>query len=120
MILDSVPTSASLGTVLHARAIAATPQRLALDIIIGACVAAAAAWIQAFGWITLTSAGLCFAFYGAWAFAERFLETGPELMPRSEEIALTVIRGAAALCGLAALLVMAFSLVSVLLGTWIS
>ncbi len=120
MILDSVPRSASLASILHARAVAAAPRRLVLDVVIGSLVAAAAVWVRTFGWITLMCAGLCFAFYGLWAFAERRLETGPELMPRPAEIAWTVARVFAATGGLAAILVMTFSLVSVLIGTWIS
>ncbi len=120
MILDSVPPNASLGSILHARAVAAAPRRLALDVALGSLVAAAAAWARTFGWITLMCAGLCFACYGLWAFAERSLETGPELMSRPAEVVWSVVRVAAAIGGLAALLVMAFSLVSVLLGTWIS
>ena len=120
MILDSVPPNASLGSILHARAIAATPTRLALDVVIGLAVAAAAAWARTFGWITLMCAGLCFAAYGVWAFAERGLETGPELMSGPAEIVWSVVRVLAAIGGLAVLLVMTFSLVSVLLGTWIS
>lgn len=120
MILDSVPPNASLGSILHARAVAASPRRLMLDVAIGSAVAGASAWAHTFGWITLTCAGLCFAFYGIWAFAERRLETGPELMSQSEEMGFSALRVVAAVCGLSSLLVMAFSLVSATLGTWIS
>jgi len=120
MILDSVPPNASLVSILHARAVASSPRRLALDMIVGSLVAAAASWARAFGWITLMCAGLCFACYGLWAFAERALETGPELMSRPTEIVWSVVRVLSAIGGLAALLVMTFSLVSVMLGTWIS
>ena len=120
MILDSIPPNASLASILHARAVGAAPRRLVLDVVIGSLVAGGAAWARMFGWITLMCAGLCFACYGLWAFAERRLETGPELMPRLAELVWNVVRVVAALAGLAALLVMAFSLVSVLLGHWIS
>ena len=120
MILDSVPPNASLGSILHARAVAATPIRLALDVVVGSLVAAAAMWARTVGWITLACAGLCFACYGVWAFAERGLETGPELMSQGPEIVWSVVRAMAAIGGLAALLVMAFTLVSGMLGTWIS
>lgn len=120
MILDSVPPNASLGAMLHARAVAATPSRLTIDIVVGTIVATAAAWARPFAWITITCAGLCFACYGVWAFAERRLETGAELISRTEEIGLTALRGIAALAGLAAFLVMAFTIVSRMLGTWIS
>lgn len=120
MILDSVPPNASLGSMLHARAVAAAPRRLVLDVVIGSLVAAAAAWARTFGWITLMCAGLCFACYGLWAFAERALETGPDLMSRPAEIVWSAARVFAAIGGLTALLVMTFSLVSVMLGTWIS
>ncbi|MEP6832556.1 MAG: hypothetical protein ABJB74_04140 [Gemmatimonas sp.] len=120
MILDSVPPNASLGSILHARAVAATPMRLVLNIVVGAGVAAAAAWAHKFWWITATCAGLCVAFYGVWAFAERRLETGPDVMSQTEETGLSILRVGAALAGLAAALIFTFSLVSVLLGTWIS
>ena len=120
MILDSIPPNASLGSILHARAVAAAPRRLALDVVIGSLVAGGAAWARMFGWITLMCAGLCFACYGLWAFAERRLETGPELMSRPAEVFWSVVRVVAAVGGLVALLVMSFSLVSVLIGTWIS
>lgn len=120
MILDSVPPNASLGVILHARAVAASPRRLVLDVAIGAIVAAAAAWARPFGWITLASAGLCFACYGLWALAERELETGPELMSQSKETALSLLRVVAAVGGLAVLLVMTFSLIWVMFGGWIS
>lgn len=120
MILDSVPPNASLASILHARAVAAAPRRLALDVVIGGAVAAAAWWARPFGWITLMCAGLCFATYGVWAFAERRLETGPELMSQAEEIGLSILRVVVAIAGLASLLIMTFSLLSVMLGHWIS
>ena len=120
MILDSIPPNASLGSILHARAVATAPRRLVLDVVIGSLVAAAAAWARMFGWITLMCAGLCLACYGLWAFAERGLETGPELMSRPAEMVWSVVRVLASVGGLAALLVMVFSLVSVMLGSWIS
>ena len=120
MILDSVPPNASLSSLLHARALAAAPRRLALDVVIGSLVAAAATWARTVGWITLACAGLCFACYGVWAFAEREMETGPELISQRPEIVWRVVRVMAAMGGLAALLVMAFTMVSGLIGTWIS
>lgn len=120
MILDSVPPNATLSSMLHARAVAATPRRLALDIVLGTAVAAFAAWARMFGWITLLCAGLCFACYGIWAVAERQLETGPSSISVAREYAFTLLRGIAALGGMSALLVMSFSLISVMLGHWIS
>ncbi|MEO8000212.1 MAG: hypothetical protein ABI852_22370, partial [Gemmatimonadaceae bacterium] len=77
-------------------------------------------WFHPKVWIVLTCAGLCFALYGVWAMAERQLEIGPDNMSQSEESLWTVLRVVAALAGLASALIMAFSLVERMIGTWIS
>lgn len=120
MILDSVPPNATLSSMLHARAVAATPRRLYLDIAGGSAVVVAAALTQPYGWITMACAGLCFASYGIWALCERRMETGATPLEHSEEVALGAVRFVVSITGFAAFLVMAFSFTSVLLGHWIS
>jgi hypothetical protein len=120
MIQNLVPQNASLGSVLHARALATPPLRLALDIAVGSIVAGVAYWVHPFWWVLATAAGICFAGYGVWAFAERRLETVEDEMSRGSEFAWNAMRTLAAIVGLAAALVLTFSVVSVMLGSWIS
>lgn len=120
MMTNSLPSNASLGSILHERALNATPTRLLLDIGVGSLVAIAAWWFHPRLWIVIACAGLCFALYGVWATAERELEIGPDDMSQAMESMWSIVRVAAALTGLAAALVMTFSLVTGMLGTWIS
>lgn len=120
MTPDSLPNNASLGSILHERALNSTPTRLMLDVGVGSAVGVASWWFHPKMWIVLTCAGLCFAFYGVWATAERQLEIGPDDMSQREESIFTVLRVVAAIAGLASALILAFSVVESMLGTWIS
>lgn len=120
MMPNSLPSNASLGTILHERALNATPTRLLLDVGVGTAIAVAGWWFHPRLWIVIVCAGLCFVMYGLWATAERQLELGPDDMSQAEESMLGVVRVVAALTGLASALIMTFSLVTGMLGTWIS
>lgn len=113
---------------LRARALASAPRRLALDILLGAAVAAVAGWARPPGWVPLVSAGLAFALYGTWAVAERQLQ--PPLVPPAEPMAASrraaldylwfLLRALAAVGGLLAFALCLFALLGLSLGTWIS
>ena len=120
MMTNSLPQDASLGAILHDRALSSTQTRLLLDIGIGAAFAVASWWFHPKIWIVLVSTGLCFVCYGVWALAERELVSQIENMSQFTEYALSAVRVIAALAGLASALVMAFSLIAKMLGTWIS
>lgn len=116
----NLPPNASLASVLHARAVTATTRRLVLDVIVGCVVTVGALLLQPPGTMLFAAAGACSAAYGAWAFAERTLEDEQADMPRTSEIALSVARGAAAIVGIGAALVLLLALISGTPGTWIS
>lgn len=120
MMTNSLPQNASLGALLHERALKSSQMRLMLDIALGAAFAAASWWFHPKFWIVLVSAGLCFVCYGAWAIAERELENSVDTMSQFEEYVLGGIRVVALLAGVASALVMTFSLITKMLGTWIS
>jgi hypothetical protein len=120
MILNSLPQNASLGSFLHARAFAAHTRRLVLDVAVGSLVAVAAAWVRPSGWVMIACIGGCFAMYGLWALAERRLEDERLVMSRGPEVLWEIVRGGAALLGIASVLLLMFSAVAATLGTWIS
>ena len=120
MIQNAVPPNVTLGLMLHTRALASPAIRLVLDLVLGGAVAAAGLWYRPTGWVQLTSAGLCFAMYGAWAFAERHLESGTVECSRAEELAWGGLRGLTAGAGMLAAVILACSVAAAMLGTWIS
>ena len=109
-------SNASLSELLHARALATPPSRLGIDLAGGALVACVALRFRPVGWISITSAGLCFAMYALWALSERSLEResiGSRRLWR-------ILHGVTALFGLVAFATLLFSLLGLTLGTWIS
>jgi hypothetical protein len=111
---------ASLADFLHTRALSAAPRRLALDLIGGALVAAAALWARPAGWTVLASAGSCFSMFGLWAISERRLPTDSRDIPAHIEFGWLALRTSAAGLGVAALFAFLFALLGFALGTWIS
>lgn len=69
----SITPDATLSDILGARARRTPADRLVLDIVGGALIAAAAVWARPAGWGLLLTAAACFVCYGVWAFAERRL-----------------------------------------------
>lgn len=120
MMTNSFPQNASLGAILHNRALNSSQTRLLLDIALGAAVALASWWFQPKIWIVLVSAALVFFFYGLWAVAERELESQGDGIAPMAEYPLATLRIVGALGGLASALVFGFSLISNAFGTWIS
>lgn len=112
--------NATLAQTLHVRAVSASATRLALDLALGGAVAVAAFWFRPFGWLQFMTAGVCFAAYGGWAFAERHLESDVAQLPRVQELFWAGLRGITASAGFLAAVILACSLVAALLGTWIS
>ncbi|MBM3908099.1 MAG: hypothetical protein FJ363_08495 [Gemmatimonadetes bacterium] len=113
-------SSLTLAAFLHARALASTRDRLAVDILCGAAVASVALWARPQGWVALASAGVAFAMYGAWAVAERQLQPSAEPRRQSVEFLWFAVRALAGTWGLLAFALCLFALLGMALGTWIS
>jgi hypothetical protein len=111
----------TLAELLGARARAAAPSRLGLDIVGGGAIAAAAVWARPPAWAVIGSAAICFLCYGVWAFCERRL-SAPAAAELSVDAAFAwrTLREAAAVLGIAAFVALLFSVVGAGLGTWIS
>lgn len=116
----SLDSSASLSEVLHERALASAPKRLSLDIAIGLIVTVAALWLRPSGWVAVASAGLCLAAYGLWAIAERQLPVDEHDGATRPGRAWQVTHAVTAATGLVALVALLFSVLGLMLGTWIS
>lgn len=120
MAATEIRPDASLVDFLHARALSATPGRLALDLIGGVLVVGVALWARPAGWTVLASAGFCFSMYGLWAVSERRLQSDSRDIPVLIEFGWLAVRTSAAWLGVAALFMLLFALLSLALGTWIS
>ncbi len=103
----------SLSEFLAQRARAASDSRLVLDASLGLTVAALAVLFRPKGWLLLLGAGLCFAAYGGWGIADRELRDHPKRWLRAA-------RGAAAVVGAIAALLLILTVLGAALGTWIS
>jgi membrane-bound metal-dependent hydrolase YbcI (DUF457 family) len=116
MVAAELPGNASLTELLSARARRTPRDRLALDVIGGLAIAAAAAWARPGGWVVIAAAAGCFIFYGLWAVAEL------ELMPRAwpdevrHESVWRAVQGVAALLGLSSFVLLLFAALGVALG----
>lgn len=117
MVAAELPTNASLAALLSARARRTPLDRLALDVIGGVLVAAAALWARPTGWVAIAAAG-CFASYGVWALAEvRLL---PQSEPEPHEDLWEGVQGAAAVFGIGSFALLLFAAVGLALGPIIS
>jgi hypothetical protein len=116
MVAAELPSNASLAELLSARARRTPRDRLALDIIGGALVAAAALWARPAGWVVLTAAAVCFAAYGCWALAEVHLLPRPWPEETRHELAWHTLQAAAMIVGLAAFALLLFAALGVALG----
>lgn len=118
MVAAELPTNASLAALLSARARRTPLDRLALDVIGGVLVAAAALWARPSGWVVIAAAAGCFASYGVWALAEvRLL---PQAEPVPHEDVWEAVQGAAAVIGIGAFALLLFAAVGLALGPIIS
>lgn len=73
MMTASLPPDATLAEVLSYRARNTPQSRLIIDIAGGLAIAALTLWAQPSGWVTITSAAVCFAAYGAWGWVDQAL-----------------------------------------------
>lgn len=120
MVAAELPANASLPELLSARARRTPRDRLALDVIGGALVAAAALWARPSGWVAVAAAGGCFAFYGIWALAELRLLPRPWPEREPHERLWLAIQGAAEVFGLISFVLLLFAALGVALGRFIS
>jgi hypothetical protein len=120
MVAEQLPTNASLSELLSARARRTPADRLLIDIVGGALVAAVSLWARPAGWVALLAVATCFLSYGAWAIAERRL-LPPAWPARIEhESAWRALHTTSAFIGLAAFGLLLFACLGIALGTIVS
>lgn len=120
MVVDDLPSDASLADVLGRRALRTPADRLGIDIAGGALIAGVTLWARPPGWVVIAAAGLCLLAYGVWAVAERHLQPArwPDRVAR--ESLWRATRAVAAVVGLAAFGLFLFAGLGVGLGPMIS
>jgi hypothetical protein len=120
MMNPALRPDASLPEFLAARARAASDGRLVVDVIVGCCAAVGVAVWQPLGWLVLFGASVCLAAFGAWGIVDRELRERADA-PRAHMVrVLSVLRVALAAVGMLAAVAALFSVLGVVLGTWIS
>jgi hypothetical protein len=120
MMNPALRPDASLPEFLAARARAASDGRLVVDVIVGCGAALAVAVWRPTGWVTLLGVAVCLAAFGAWGIVDRELRERVGA-PRTRIVRmLLVVRVVAAGIGAFAAVVALFSVLGILLGTWIS
>ena len=117
MVAAELPTNASLAELLSARARRTPRDRLAIDIVGGLLLLAAALWAQPSGWVVIAAVGGCFTAYGTWAIAEINLLPRPWPEPAPREALWRPVQVAAAIVGLFAFVLLLFALLGVALGS---
>ena len=120
MMNPALRPDASLPEFLAARARAASDGRLVVDVIVGCSAALAIAVWRPTGWVTLLGAALCLAAFGAWGIVDRELRERVGAPPTLLLQSLALIRVAAAAIGALAAVTALFSVLGIVLGTWIS
>lgn len=120
MVAVEAPPNASLAELLSARARRTPRDRLALDIVGGLCIAAAAVWARPDGWLAVAAAAACFAGYGVWALAELRLLRDTGTAPERGTQLWSALQGAAAVAGLGAFVLLLFAMLGLGLGRLIS
>lgn len=128
MVDSTLGSDATLPELLAARAHSASDLRLTIDVAGGLAVAAVAALWRPAGWVIVLSAALCFAAFGGWGLADRALHARvlaalsltAEPLGRTPVLALTALRGLAAVVGTAAAVALVFSILAGGLGRFIS
>jgi hypothetical protein len=106
----------SLSGVLGARARRTPADRLAIDVVGGALIGAAAIWARPTAWLALFAAATCFFAYGCWAVTERRMHADPSSPAPSAGAAWRYGRHASATLGLAAFITLLFALLGLALG----
>jgi len=120
MVIDDVPREPNLAEILSARALRTPMDRLRIDIVGGALIAATAIWARPAGWVVLLAAALCFVSYGAWAVAERRLQPVPWPDVIAHEGAWRALHRVAGMIGLASFVLLMLAALGVALGSIIS
>lgn len=120
MVAAQLSENATLAELLSVCARRTPRDRLAIDIIGGVLIAAAAIWARPGGWAVIAAAGMCFASYGVWAVAELRLLPGAGLAPPPHERLWRGVRGAAGVVGIGAYVMLLFSALGLALGRLIS
>lgn len=110
----------NLAEVLRHRARSAPRSRLIIDMAGGAALALVAYWARPVAWLVVASVGGCLAFYGLWAWADRRLHGLAWPFVRSVETRWRLMRSAAAIGGIASVLLLMFAVLGVALGRIIS
>jgi hypothetical protein len=95
-------------------------RRLSADTLGGMLVAAAALTQRPPGWAVIASAGLCFATFGLWGLADRFLDRPGRFSNRGIVASLLILRTVAVTIGVASALFLLFGVAGLAMGTWIS
>lgn len=116
MVAVELPSNATLAEVLSARARRTPRDRLFVDVVEGALIAAAAVWARPGGWVAMAAAACCLGAYGLWALAEVQLLPRPWPEQIRFERAWRVVQPAAALLGIGAFVVFLFAALGVALG----
>ena len=117
MVTAGFSNNESLGEALIARAHRASIVRLTVDIA-GGLIAFAAVYLwHPQSWGIPASAALCFAMYGAWAVADRQLQS-LDGKPKAFVASLLIIRTIAVAVGVTAALVLLFGTVGLSMGVW--
>lgn len=113
MDTSSLPQE-TLADVLGARARRTPSDRLVIDVVGGALIAAASIWARPLGWFPLLAVAACFACYGTWALAERRAASSTRAR------AWRILARAAGAFGVLAFVLLLFVLLGVALGPMIS
>lgn len=124
MVNSALRNDGTLPEWLSSHACAVSARRLVFDLVGGLLLVSLALLWRPAAWPALMGAGLCFAAFGIWAFAERHLAVSASDLPSASApdrcVAWRALRGVSACVGMAALVLMSFALLFSTLGTWIS
>jgi hypothetical protein len=120
MMNPALRPDASLPEFLAARARAASDGRLVVDVVVGCGVALGAAVWQPVGWFVLLGVSVCLAAFGAWGIVDRELREREKAPGARVVRVLSIVRVAVAALGALAAVTALFSVLGVVLGTWIS
>lgn len=124
MVNSAQRPEATLPELLSAHALEVSARRLALDLVGGALLAAAAGLWRPPGWPAVVGAALCFTAFGAWGFAERRLAGDPPVpgapLGHGRATGWRAVHALAGAVGALAAALLVFGVLFGVLGTWIS
>lgn len=108
----------TLSELLSRQVRALSNRGIAVSIATGALAAASAFAWRPFGWRVWALGGFCAVTMGIWAIADGELHEDVTTMPRKTRVMLRIVCTSAATAGTLAALALAFTIVSVFIGTW--